>query len=84
MGFAFLESYWYREDRKFSACKKCKGKRGSVFVQYSLNVNNPQLLKDRICPRCDRRWCEKTYPPILWGKNDNRPVINPKKARSRK
>ena len=67
MGFAFLESYWFEKRPKAKRCPRCKGPRGAVMAQFSLNVNQPQPMKEPICPRCDRRWCEKNYPPIYWG-----------------
>ena len=66
MGFAFLESYWFEPRPKASRCPRCRGARGAIVVQYSLNVNQPQSLKEPICPRCEKRWAEKTYPPIQW------------------
>lgn len=67
MGFAFLDQYWFEENRALKACPKCKSKRGAIIVQFSLNVNQPQKLRSPICPRCDRRECERQYPPIYWG-----------------
>lgn len=68
MGFAFLASHWFEPRPRAPRCKSCAGSRGAIVVQYSLNVNQPQTLKEPICPRCERRWAEKTYPPIQWTK----------------
>lgn len=68
MGFAFLASYWFEPLPTAKRCPKCRGERGAIMAQFSLNVNQPQSLKAPLCPRCDRRWAEKTYPPILWTK----------------